>query len=54
LFAEYYRIFTKGSKPVQHLTALSNLSNEALLAAIPPVLSRLVSAAKTSLAELPE
>jgi putative ATP-dependent endonuclease of OLD family len=54
LFAEYSRMFGKGSKPVQHLTALSNLSNETLLAAMPPVMSRLISAAKTRLAELPE
>jgi putative ATP-dependent endonuclease of OLD family len=54
LFAEYCRIFSKGSKPVQHLTALSNLSSETLLGAIPPVMSRLVSAVKTRLAELPE
>ena len=54
LFAEYHRMFNKGSKPVQHLTALSFLSDEDLAAAIPPVMSRLVEAAKARLAELPE
>lgn len=54
LFAEYHRMFNKGSKPVQHLMALSDLSDEELLAAIPPVMSRLIDALKSRLAELPE
>jgi putative ATP-dependent endonuclease of the OLD family len=54
LFAEYHRMFNRGSKPVQHLTALSNLSDKDLLAAVPPVMSRLIDAAKSRLAELPE
>ena len=54
LFAEYHRMFNKGSKPVQHLTALSRMSDDDLAAAVPPVMSRLVEAAKARLAELPE
>lgn len=54
LFTEYHRMFNNGSKPVQHLSALSNLSNEDLLAALPAPTSRLVSAVKIRLAELPE
>ena len=54
LFAEYHRMFNNASKPVQHLSALSNLSNEELLAGLPPVMSRLISTVKTLLAELPE
>jgi len=54
LFAEYHRMFNNGSKPVQHLSALSKLSNEELLAALPVSVSRLVSAVKSRLAELPE
>jgi len=54
LFAEYHRMFNNGSKPVQHLTALSNLSNEELLVGLPPVMSRLISVVQSQLAELPE
>ena len=54
LFAEYHRMFNKGSKPVQHLTALSNLSDEELLGTVPPVMSRLTEAVRSRLAELPE
>jgi putative ATP-dependent endonuclease of the OLD family len=54
LFAEYHRMFNNASKPVQHLSALSNLSNEELLAGLPPVMSRLISTVKSLLAELPE
>jgi putative ATP-dependent endonuclease of OLD family len=54
LFVEYHRMFNNSSKPVQHLTALSNLSNEELLAGLPPVMSRLISVVKSRIAELPE
>lgn len=54
LFAEYHRMFNRGSKPVQHLTALSKLSDNELLAAVPPVMSRLIGAVKSRLAGLPE
>lgn len=54
LFAEYHRMFNRGSKPVQHLGALSNLSDEELLGEIPPVMSRLTDAVKSRLTGLPE
>jgi putative ATP-dependent endonuclease of OLD family len=53
-FAEYHRMFNNGSKPVQHLSALANLSGEELLKTIPPSLSRLAGAVIARLAELPE
>lgn len=54
LFAEYHRMFNNGSKPTQHLSALSDLTNQELLTALPAPLSRLVDAVKSRLAELPE
>lgn len=54
LFAEYHKMFQNGSKPVRHLMALADLSDEELLAGLPPVLSRLAAAVKSRLSELPE
>ena len=53
LFAEYHRMFQNGSKPARHLSALSKLTDEQLLAALPPVMSRLASAVRSRLSELP-
>ncbi|MBM5060542.1 AAA family ATPase [Vibrio parahaemolyticus] len=54
LFITYHKLFKVGSKPAEHITALSRLSDEQLLAHIPPSLGRLVDAAKEILLELPE
>lgn len=54
MFSEYHRMFNKGSKPAQHLAALSCLSDKDLAATLPPVISRLVEAVKTRLEEMPE
>jgi len=54
LFAEYHRMFNNGSKPVQHLSALSSLTNSELHAGLPKPLSRLVQAVQAKLARLPE
>jgi putative ATP-dependent endonuclease of the OLD family len=54
LFAEYHRMFQNGSKPVRHLSALANLTDKELLAALPPVMGRLISAVRSRLGELPE
>lgn len=54
LFAEYHRMFQNGSKPVQHLDALSNLTDAELLVGLPPVMGRLIDAVKSRLSELPE
>jgi len=54
LFTAYHSEFDLKSKPATHLTALSALSNEDLLAGLPPVLTRLVIRVKATLAGLPE
>jgi putative ATP-dependent endonuclease of the OLD family len=54
LFAEDHRMFNNASKPVQHLSALSNLSDKELLATLPAPVSRLISAVRSRLAGLPE
>ncbi|EGR1578389.1 DUF2813 domain-containing protein [Vibrio parahaemolyticus] len=54
LFITYHKLFKVGSKPAEHITALSRLSDEQLLAHIPPSLGRLVDSAKEILLELPE
>jgi len=54
LFITYHKLFKLGSKPAEHITALSKLSGEQLLARMPPSLDRLVEAVKVKLAELPE
>ncbi|ENK3113281.1 AAA family ATPase [Vibrio sp. 1403] len=54
LFITYHKLFKVGSKPAEHITALSRLSDEQLLAHIPPSFGRLVDAAKEILLELPE
>lgn len=54
LFITYHKLFKLGSKPAEHITAISKLSNEQLLAHIPSSFDRLVEATKSMLAELPE
>ena len=54
LFDDYHAKFDLKSKPATHLTALSTLTDEALLEALPDVLGRLVERVKAKLAELPE
>ncbi|CAK2466536.1 putative ATP-dependent endonuclease of the OLD family [Vibrio crassostreae] len=54
LFITYHKLFKIGSKPAEHISALSKLSDEQLLVNIPPSLERLVEAAKEILLELPE
>lgn len=54
LFDTYHQRFKLGSKPAAHIDALAQLSDEELLANMPPSLGRLVDAAIAKLAELPE
>ena len=53
-FHAYHKLFKLGSKPAAHINALSQLSNEQLLASMPPSLNRLVDAIIDKIAELPE
>lgn len=54
LFAHYHARFSLHSKPATHLTALATLTDDALIAALPGSLSRLVQSTKDLLAALPE
>lgn len=54
LFITYHKLFKIGSKPAEHITALSRLSDEQLIANIPQSFARLVDAAKEILLDLPE
>ncbi len=54
LFASYHKLFKLGSKPVNHLQALANLTDEELLQDIPEELSRLADKVKAKLQEIPE
>lgn len=54
LFASYHNLFKVGSKPVNHLHALANLTDEELLQNIPEELSRLADRVKAKLQEIPE
>lgn len=54
LFDAYRSRFKIGSKPAEHLAALSKLDDEALIQALPEVLVRLVARVSERLAELPE
>ena len=47
-------MFQNGSKPVRHLSALADLSDEDLLAALPPVVGSLAGGVRSRLSELPE
>jgi putative ATP-dependent endonuclease of OLD family len=54
LFADYHSKFGLKSKPATHLAALSALTDEELLQALPDVLERLVERVREELTELPE
>jgi len=54
LFDDYHAKFDLKSKPATHLAALSRLTDEELLEALPDVLNRLIERVKFELAELPE
>jgi predicted ATP-dependent endonuclease of OLD family len=54
LFLPYHRLFKLGSKPAAHIEALAKLSDEDLLANMPPSLSRLADAVIAKLEQLPE
>jgi predicted ATP-dependent endonuclease of OLD family len=54
LFLPYHRLFKLGSKPAAHIEALAKLSDEYLLANMPPSLSRLADAVIAKLEQLPE
>lgn len=54
LFSSYHKLFKLGSKPVNHIQALANLTDEELLNNMPESLSRLADAVKTKLSEILE
>ena len=54
LFASYRKLFKLGSKPVNHIQALADLTDEELLKNMPESLSRLADAVKTKLLGIPE
>ncbi|PMN91368.1 ATP-dependent nuclease [Enterovibrio norvegicus] len=54
LFITYHKLFKIGSKPAEHIEAISKLSNEQIVANIPPSLDRLIETAKNMLSGLTE
>lgn len=54
LFDSYHTKFDLRSKPATHLSALSNLTDDALMEQLPGVLTRLSERVRARLAELPE
>ena len=54
LFVTYHKLFKLGSKPAEHIDAMSNITNAELLTSMPASLSRLADAVIAKLAELPE
>jgi putative ATP-dependent endonuclease of the OLD family len=54
LFDDYHSKFELKSKPATHLAALSTLTDEELLEALPDVLGRLVERVREKLSDLPE
>lgn len=54
LFASYHKLFKLGSKPVNHIQALANLTDEELLKSMPESLFRLANTVKTKLLGIPE
>ena len=54
LFATYHSLFKIGSKPAEHLQAMSELKETDLKASAPSTLNRLVEAVKAILVGLPE
>lgn len=53
-FDAYVRLFKRGSKPVSHVQALADLTDDELKADMPEVLQRLILHVDTALAGLPE
>lgn len=54
LFPHYHRVFKLGSKPAAHITALSTLTDDQLIANMPASLNRLIEAIKASIEQIPE
>ncbi len=54
LFATYHSLFKIGSKPAEHLQAMSELKETDLKASAPSTLNQLVEAVKAILVGLPE
>ena len=54
LFDEYHRQFNSRSKPARHIAAMSKLTDEELLGALPDPLQRLVKALQERLESIPE
>lgn len=54
LFVTYHKLFKIGSKPAEHITALSRLSDEQLVENMPLSLNRLVDTVERLLQEIPE
>ncbi|MNN49475.1 hypothetical protein D3C81_1640030 [compost metagenome] len=54
LFATYHSRFKLSSKPAAHIAALAALSDDELLANLPPSLSRLADLVIAALEEIPE
>lgn len=54
LFDEYHRQFNSRSKPASHIAAMSKLTDEELLGALPDPLQRLVKALQERLESIPE
>lgn len=53
-FDAYHRRFKLDSKPTSHIRAIANLDDDALVACMPPVLSRMFDSVEAKLGELPE
>ncbi|MFY1671275.1 ATP-dependent nuclease [Plantactinospora sp. WMMB334] len=53
-FANYQRLFINGSKPAEHLSALSKLTAAQLETGMPDTIKRMISAVEAKLRELPE
>nr|WP_102360696.1 AAA family ATPase [Vibrio cyclitrophicus]PMF55277.1 ATP-dependent endonuclease [Vibrio cyclitrophicus] len=54
LFITYHKLFKIGSKPAEHITALSRLSDEQIIANMPQSFTRMIEAVEKILLELPE
>lgn len=54
LFDDYQRMFKRGSKPANHLSALAALDDDALMAGLPGPLARLTAGVQQKLESIPE
>jgi putative ATP-dependent endonuclease of the OLD family len=54
LFDAYRDWFKRGSKPAAHLAAMSTMTDEQIIAGLPPTYARLLGAIENRLKELPE